>query len=291
MGKGGDNDIKKNVGIKWRKNTEYCEIKRLNDLVIEKSKNFVGISNKDGTVLTPEVHEVVNNGAVVYKKRWTFLPIIWSAICALVVLSQFKHPLTIIVSAIIMFTWYDFYSGILHIVLDEPSFIKLPLLGEACLEFQWHHHNPQDISSKSFLEVCGDLNLVITILICLYLAPYCGYSYRTPLAMCLVGFKINMAYFGQLCHCMSHTSINNRPKWVNTLQNAGLMISPKEHGKHHQTYDDNFCIGCGLCNGLLSWSRKNITSNKWAWLAFFLIVSLIDVPVFNYVLTKFGLFV
>jgi NAD-dependent dihydropyrimidine dehydrogenase PreA subunit len=99
-----------------------------------------------------------------------------------------------------------------------------------------------------------------------------------------------MAYFGQLCHCMSHTP-NNRPEWVNILQKAGIMISPKEHGKHHQTYDDNFCIGCGLCNGILSWSRKNVTSNKWAWLVFFFAISLIDVPVMNYLLTKFVGFV
>lgn len=288
MGKGGDNN---HVGIKWRKNKEYCEIKRLNDLVIEKSKNFVDISLKDGTKLQPEVDEVINNGAIVYKKRWTFIPIIWSLLAAVIVLSHFNYPLTVLVSAIVMFIWYDFYSGILHIVLDEPTFIKLPLIGEACLEFQWHHHNPQDISSKCFLEVCGDLNLVITILIFLYLVPYCGFTYRTPLALCLVGFKINMAYFGQLCHCMSHTSVNNRPEWVNTLQKAGLMISPKEHGKHHQTYDNNFCIGSGLCNGLLSWSLKNITNNKWAWLVFFFTISLIDVPAINYLLTKFGGFV
>jgi hypothetical protein len=277
--------------IKIWKPKDHCEIKRLNDIVIEKSKGFVEAAEKDGSPLPPEVHEVVKNGAIVYKKRWLFVPLIWSTACVALALYHYNNPITLITSALIMFIWYDFYSGILHIVLDEPSFIKLPLIGEACLEFQWHHHNPTDLASKSFLEVCGDLNLVITLLVFLYLVPYCGFTYRTPLACCLVSFKMAMAYFGQLCHCMSHTPLNHRPHWVNVLQDAGLMISPKEHGKHHQTYDDNFCIGCGLCNKLLSWSLKNITNNKWVWLVTFLVISVVDVPVMNYMLTTYCGFV
>jgi len=276
--------------IKIWKPKDYCEIKRLNDIVIEKSKHIVEESQKNGTELPPEVIEVVKNGAIIYKKRWLFLPVIWTLVNVSLVLYNYDRPITIMISAILMFIWYDFYSGVLHIVLDEPSFIKLPLIGEACLEFQWHHHNPTDLASKSFLEVCGDLNLVITLYGFLYLVPYCGFAYRTPLALCLVGCKLLMAYFGQLCHCMSHTPTNHRPKWVNILQDAGFMISSKEHGKHHQTYDNNFCIGSGLCNGLLSWCLKNITNNKWIWLFTFLLISFVDVPVMNYMLTNyFGL--
>lgn len=280
MGRGG--------AIKIFKPKDYCEIKRLNDIVNEKSKLILEQSQKNGTELPPEVVEVIQNGAVIYKKRWLFVPILWGLLSASIALYHYNYPITFMISAVSMFLWYDFYSGILHTVLDEPSFIKMPLIGEGCLEFQWHHHNPTDLASKSFLEVCGDLNLVITILIFLYLVPYCGFTYRTPLSLCLVGFKINMAYFGQLCHCMSHTPINHRPQWVTFLQNAGLMISPKEHGRHHQTYDDNFCIGSGMCNGLLTFLRKNITTNKWFWLATFLIVSVIDIPCINYVLTTYG---
>lgn len=33
-------------------------------------------------------------------------------------------------------------SGVLHVVLDHPGNIALPFFGQACLEFQWHHHVP-----------------------------------------------------------------------------------------------------------------------------------------------------
>ena len=107
------------------------------------------------------------------------------------------------------------------------------------------------------------------------------------MAICLVSFKCLMAYFGQLCHCMSHTPAVRRPTSISWLQNAGFMISPKEHAVHHRTYDSNFCIGSGLCNPLITWMLANLTSNKWAWLSLFIISMVCDVPIFNYLLTSY----
>ena len=225
--------------------------------------------------------------------------------------SYYDKPLTLFVSAILTFIWYDFFSGVLHIVLDNPDFIKMPILGDPCLviiivfvfififllisctvvyqEFQWHHHIPLDIASKSFWEVCGDLNVIITFLVCVYIAPvpHFGFHFQNPVAICLVSFKCLMAYFGQLCHCMSHTPAVRRPASISWLQNAGFMISPKEHAVHHRTYDSNFCIGSGVCNPLITWMLANLTSNKWAWLALFIITLVCDVPVFNHILTVY----
>jgi hypothetical protein len=79
---------------------------------------------------------------------------------------------------------------------------------------------------------------------------------------------------------------HHRPDWVVAQQKRGLMISPKEHNGHHKTYDDNFCIGTGLCNPIISWSLKNLTSNKWVWLFVFVTTLILDVPFMNYVLTE-----
>lgn len=46
---------------------------------------------------------------------------------------NYDKPLTLIIAIIFTFLWYDFFSGVLHIVLDNPGFIKLPVLGEPCL--------------------------------------------------------------------------------------------------------------------------------------------------------------
>lgn len=146
----------------------------------------------------------------------------------------------------------------------------------------------QDLTTKSFLEVCGDLNVVISILFVVYLVPNVGFSFRSPMALCLVGCKLLMAYFGQLCHCMSHTPPHLRPDWVTQLQNMGIMISAKEHNVHHKTYDDNFCVGSGICNPLIRFGRKYLTTNQWAWLGLFLVTLIADVPVFNYLLCNYA---
>jgi hypothetical protein len=136
--------------------------------------------------------------------------------------------------------------------------------------------------------VCGDLNLLVTILLVAYLVPYCGFAYRSPMALCLVGSKILMAYFGQLCHTMSHMPSTRRPKWVSWAQDRGLMISARDHLKHHKEYTDHFCIGSGMCNKFLSYLFTHGPQSKWFWLSFFALFLFVDVPIFNHVLCNYA---
>jgi hypothetical protein len=209
------------------------------------------------------------------------------AFCIYKIGPQYQHPANIILSAVFMFFWYDFFSGLIHIVLDNPEFIKFPLIGTPCLEFQWHHHIPLDLSSKDFLETCGDLNTVS----CCLGAIYFGVLDLSSIGCCMACFKMLFAYFGQFCHCMAHTPANRRPAWVEVLQNNGVMVSPLEHGVHHKTYDDNFCIGSGICNPLITWCTKNMPANKYFWLISFLLCASLDVLAINYVLCRYFDFV
>ena len=273
-------------GICWSQSTGG-EIERLNLLVKQKVAKFIEESVKTGEPLPVEVEAVVTGNITVYKERWMWVPVIFSMISASILAYQSTRPLTVIIAAVFSFLWYDFFSGVLHVVLDNPEFVKYPVLCDPCIEFQWHHHIPSDLACKPFLQVCGDLNLVMTILLTAYLSPHIGFGYHTPMALCLVSSKMLMAYFGQLCHCMSHMPPHNRPTWVTYLQNKGFMISSREHMIHHSSYDDNFCIGSGACNGIISFLLNNVTSNKWFWLVLFLTSLFADVPVANYLLCTF----
>lgn len=282
------NGTSKNIaGICWTQ-SNGDDIDRLNVLVKEKTQKFIEESKLSGEPLPVEVQAIITGNLTVYKKRWMWVPVLYSLASVVLLIYHVNSPLTVLFSAIFSFLWYDFFSGVLHIVLDNPEFVNVPVLCDPCLEFQWHHHIPTDLACKPFLQVCGDLNLVISILVITYLCPYLGFGYHTPMALCLVGSKVLMAYFGQLCHCMSHMPVHNRPEWVTFLQNSGLMISPKQHMIHHASYNDNFCIGSGLCNGLISWLKKNVTSNKWCWLGLFLVTLIADVPLANYLLCNTG---
>mmetsp|Transcript_16769 Transcript_16769/g.21767 ORF Transcript_16769/g.21767 Transcript_16769/m.21767 type:complete len:278 (+) Transcript_16769:82-915(+) len=264
---------------------EIHDIDKLNNIVRTKVKKYVADAKENNTSkFSPEIEAVLSGEVIVYQKRLTWIPIFWSLFALFLLYTQFEKPTYILFAGFVMFIWYDFFSGLLHIVLDNPDFIGMILLGPPCLEFQWHHHIPKDLASKSFLQTCGDLNVVVGILCGIYLGAF---QIRNPIGICLVAFKLIMAYFGQYCHCMAHTNAPDRPKWVHTFQSFGLMISPADHGIHHQTYDDNFCIGSGLCNPLITWLLKNVTTNKWFWLISFLLGASLDVPVFNHILTKY----
>lgn len=283
------------LGIRWGKTPG--EIDNLNRLVDAKCKYFLECHKKKGEDLPPEVKWVLDkheNGSTVYKERVTLWPAVMTVLHILNLCYQtyynvgWKAMLTV---AVFTFVQYDIFSGVLHVVHDNPLMIPLPVVGEPCLEFQWHHHIPQDLTSKSFLEVCGDLNMVTSLIFILYCNPWGPYKMlESNIGMTLISAKLLMAYFGQLCHAMSHMPAHRRPNWVVNFQKWGIMVSPKEHWGHHKNYDDNYCIGNGMWNPVLTpflkftnWVHVSIGSNEtisaYCWLVGFLALAVFDVPV------------
>lgn len=163
------------------------------------------------------------------------------------------------VCALYRFFIMDLYSGILHIVLDSEVFLswKIPGFWKGALEFQWHHEIPQDLASKPFVEVVGDL-----------IGPMLGFLLAThiygPAGLIThhhafgLGVNFLLALWLQLGHRMSHTRPADRPAWVKVAQRLQILLPPSDHQKHHQTYDRNFCICHGHCNGILNWVTQNL---------------------------------
>ncbi len=71
----------------------------------------------------------------VFKHRfWPLLYLYWAYTAYGIVTAP---SLAFAIGAFILtYIYIDLYGAVLHIVLDNPNFLKLPLLGEACLEFQ-----------------------------------------------------------------------------------------------------------------------------------------------------------
>ena len=285
-------------GIRWGKTPG--EIDNLNRLVDAKCQYFLEESHRTGVPLSPEVEYVLKTGkpSTVYKERYTFWPVVAGiGHLANVAYQFYMDPFASI--CVILFSWlyYDLFSGVLHVVHDNPIMIQIPVVSEPTLEFQWHHHIPQDLTSKSFLEVCGDLNTVTTLIFIVYCNPIGPYDFtKNATAMTIISWKFLFAYFGQLCHAMSHMPYYRRPEWINSLQKMGLMVSPKEHWGHHKNYDDNYCIGSGIWNPVLTpflkltnkihialGSTENASS--YCWLVGFLCMAVLDVPLITHVFT------
>ena len=260
--------------------TRQEKIDLLNERVVKITEKEVRESKASGRKLAPEfVHAqqkmtTLTAGAPVYQLRSAVMVYTYAISTALLIIkgATMLHPMTTLLCLITMFIGYDFYSGVLHVVLDHPDNIALPILGQPCLEFQWHHAIPDDIVRKDFVDVCGDLNVVVLILaaINLYLLDL-----NSGVAMVIGGLKLWMAYFGQFSHKSAHAFGKERSQVAGWLQSCGFMISPKDHMAHHKPpHDIDFCL-IGLCNPIID-ALRVATTNNVAWLTLFFVWSVFD---------------
>jgi hypothetical protein len=193
------------------------------------------------------------------------------------------NPLVSLVCIGTMFLGYDIYSGILHVVLDHPSNIALPVLGQACFEFQWHHSIPDDLVRKDFVDVCGDLNVVIGIISAINLFLLRDFVFTSSVAHVLCGSKIFMAYFGQFSHRSAHSVGTKLSAPAKFLQKFGFMISTKDHMDHHKPpYEEDYCL-IGVCNPIIDAMRK-VTHSNTAWMSVFLVWSIFDLYAYIHII-------
>ena len=219
-------------------------------------------------------------GTPVYQMRSAFMVYLFTIGTGILIaygVSQISYFATAL-SVTIIFFGYDVYSGVLHVVFDHPDNISLPIFGQACLEFQWHHAIPDDLVRRDFVDVCGDLNAVAFILAIIncYLLDI---SNPSPVAMVIGGMKLWMAYLGQFSHRSAHTAATSRSPVVNWLQHFGFLNSPKEHLLHHKPpHDNGFCL-IGVCNPIIE-AMRAVTTNIFLWMVLFLVWSIFDVVIY-----------
>lgn len=166
------------------------------------------------------------------------------------------------------FIYIDVFGAVLHIVLDNPRFIHLPLLGEACLEFQWHHIMPHDITTRSYRHIAADLNGIVGLEFAVHWALYKGLA--DPRLRCLVCAGVAQAYLGQWAHRQAHFPTALRHPVAGWMQRWGLLVTPEMHRRHHQTYDEGFPILSGISDRLVTpIFRLKLPGQQWAWLVLF----------------------
>jgi len=98
-----------------------------------------------------------------------------------------------------------------------------------------------------------------------------------PMAATLAGLKLMAVWYGQASHRFAHDpKISQKPFWK-TLQSAGLMISVKDHKAHHQPpHEVDYCL-IGMMNPAIDALRTHVTTDRHAWLGFFLFLCVFDI--------------
>lgn len=132
-----------------------------------------------------------------------------------------------------------------HWSVDNYGSLQTPVVGSVCAAFQGHHTAPWTITFRSF---CNNLFKVakgtVPALTLLAVSP-CNAETRLFLTL-----FVNWWLLSQEFHKWSH--MRSPPAAVRALQDWGVILSRREHGRHHsEPFDSHYCILTGVCNPLM----------------------------------------
>ena len=193
----------------------------------------------------------------------------------------------IVIDFLIAIFLADLVSGIVHIVLDyqevkntdlrlhvekdipdimnfketNPLFMNASKRDKFLWNFHAHHDVPYPSSEPEFAEILKVLIpslIILCISYCLYVK---GIIKKRGIRILLFAtpFFILSQKIHFLAHARNHNKLNNEcflEKILCFMQDYNIILNPKEHRKHHQTYDCNFCIVNGWANPLLNLVTK-----------------------------------
>lgn len=167
-----------------------------------------GVSGAMRSEIAQEIQFVLG-GRLPFVKRWEFLVWTWVAVSTyFIVYHGFVQSgvAPTVGCFAMMYVVLDFYSGVLHVVLDDEWNMKVPLLSQPAMEFQYHHHIPDDGCSRPFVEGMGDLNTIVGIHLLLFLALFVKGDYEDHMLLTAGGWKMIIAYWG----IWNHRQVSNR---------------------------------------------------------------------------------
>ncbi|MBW2510282.1 MAG: hypothetical protein JRE81_16755 [Deltaproteobacteria bacterium] len=235
----------------------------------------------DDESLSPEMAWVDEHHHEVYQKRFKPFVFVVLALCAFGI-AQTEEPLALLATFVFFYFYIDFYSGVLHVVLDNPSFVKLPLIGVPCVEFQWHHTFPYDISTRRLLDVWGDLNVLLLVK-SVFLFGVCGF---TTTALMVAGVGYGFGYANQFSHRLTHSAPRSRPKIASLMQERRLLLPPRIHHIHHEDHTQAFPVLNGHSHGLIQAMLRVVPSGH-AWMLLFAGLTALDLVAVVWLLERF----
>ncbi|MGB5810573.1 MAG: fatty acid desaturase CarF family protein [Polyangiales bacterium] len=242
----------------------------MNDWLNTLVRRRLAQANETGETLPPEMAWVAANDHDVYQSRFKPFVAVILAVCIYGIV-QTPNPIALLATFLFMYLYIDFYSGVLHVVLDNPRFVNLPLIGVPCVEFQWHHTFAYDIATRRLFDVWGDLN-VLLLAKSLFLFGICGF---TPAAFTVAGVGYSLGYMNQFSHRLTHTAPRHRPKAATWLQEHHVLLQPAIHQEHHTNHEVSFPVLSGHSRGVIQ-RMLRVVPNGYPWLVLFLLLTAFD---------------
>jgi len=168
----------------------------------------------------------------------------------------------------------DMLTGMIHLTLDNPitklhhnNFIR-----NAAWQFQEHHDNPTDTTNPPLIHVLlyiGNLQFTVLITFLMYNIIF----NKSFTILSVTSFLLSI--LGQWNHRVVHTNLTPKHYFHNTkmwLMKRGMLLSPKKHYLHHQTYDLNFCTLTGWTDWIVNRFNKSVVNKNNRYCFLYLII-------------------
>jgi len=159
-----------------------------------------------------------------------------------------------------LLAWYleDFNSGIVHIVLDNPSTLKWPAFHGCALGFQNHHDYPTDSLDFPYNEAWACLWLSLhsfAFLSASLLAYLFNKDDRRSLhwACIIVAVRIETTPRSMDFHGWAHKDLKELPVLVQWAIRWNLALSETNHLGHHPSYKQDFAVINGWSHPALNY--------------------------------------
>jgi plasmanylethanolamine desaturase len=146
----------------------------------------------------------------------------------------------------------DLCSGLVHWGADNWGAPDTPFIGSGFIRpFRHHHLDPKEMCNHDFIELNGNLALVVlpviiaTIMIPLNVSPWLDCYVRGSILSLVLWTCLT-----QQIHSWVHQ--DNPPRVVTYLQRAHLILGVDHHNRHHlPPHTSNYCITTGWLNPIL----------------------------------------
>ena len=158
--------------------------------------------------------------------------------------------------AIMVFLAYllaDFISGFVHWLADRYGTEETILVGPNFVKpFRMHHIDRKGITRHNFVKANGN-NSIVTIPFLIMCHAVVDFDYASSAEIVLFSGGLALSiwiYATNQFHKWAHE--DEVSPFISKLQNMGLILSKKEHDKHHVfPHETNYCITSGILNPTL----------------------------------------
>jgi ubiquitin-conjugating enzyme E2 variant len=166
------------------------------------------------------------------------------------------HTETIGVALLLGVLASDLVTGIVHWLCDTFFAETTRIIGPAVIQpFREHHRDPLAMTRRSFLRVSSS-NVVGTSVVLAGVSCWRAVAPSSPSAFFdawITSFACALWLTNQL-HKWAH--VDRVPRPVVWLQDAGVILSPTRHARHHAyTQGGAYCVTTGWLNPVLDRGR------------------------------------